>query len=160
MSKKIEQLVENLSLLLKDKGLMLSTAESCTGGLIAAAITNRAGSSQIFDRGYVTYSNQAKQEMLSVTEDIIKNYGAVSSECASSMVEGALKNSSADLAVSVTGIAGPDGGSAEKPVGLVYFGVTSKSRGVKTFECHFKGSRHEIRRQSVIFALETLIDYV
>ena len=98
MSKTIVQLVEDLSLLLIDKGLMLACAESCTGGLIASAITERAGSSQIFDRGFVTYSNDAKIEMLGVPAEIIKNCGAVSPQCASSMAEGAIKNSLAKAA--------------------------------------------------------------
>ncbi len=144
---------------MKDKGLMLSTAESCTGGLIAAAITERAGSSQIFERGYVTYSNEAKQDTLGISEVMLETYGAVSGQCAKNMAIGALGNSQADISVSVTGIAGPEGGSDEKPVGLVYFGIASKTHGAKTFECHFKGSRAEIRTQSVAFALENLIIY-
>lgn len=159
MNKTIEKLVGNLSLLLLEKKLVMACAESCTGGLIAAAITERAGSSQIFDRGFVTYSNEAKQELLDVSSAIINNCGAVSPQCASSMAEGAVQNSLADLAVSVTGVAGPDGGSDDKPVGLVYFAVSSKNKPTKTFECQFEGSRNEVRQQSVVFALEALIDY-
>lgn len=160
MSKPIDQLVEDLSLLLMDKGIVLAGAESCTGGLIATAITERAGSSQIFDRGYITYSNKAKQDMLGVSKNIIDCYGAVSKQCARIMAVMALKQSNADITFSVTGIAGPDGGSDEKPVGLVYFGIASKTQAAETFECHFEGSRHIIRQQSAVFVLEALIDYV
>jgi len=158
MSITVTQLVEELSLLLKDKGLILSTAESCTGGLIAAAITEREGSSQVFDRGFVTYSNEAKMDMLGVSNDLLNQHGAVSDQCAKDMAIGAINNSQADISVSVTGIAGPDGGSDEKPVGLVYFGIAS-TNSAKTFECHFEGSRSDIRQQSVVFAIEKLIDY-
>lgn len=112
--------------LLKHK-MMLVTAESCTGGMVAAAITDLAGSSQVFERGFVTYSNESKTELLSVTPWMLQTYGAVSPEVAKAMVDGALKNSKADLAVSVTGIAGPGGGSTEKPVGLVYLALASRS---------------------------------
>lgn len=102
-------------------GLLLATAESCTGGLIAAVITSIAGCSSVFERGFVTYSNAAKTELLGVPADMIEEHGAVSEPVARAMAEGALLRSHADIAVSVTGIAGPDGGSAEKPVGLVHF---------------------------------------
>ena len=98
-------------------------------------------------------------DMLGVPSNILEEHGAVSSQCATAMAKGATNHSLADISVSVTGIAGPDGGSAEKPVGLVYFGVASKSAGTKTYECHFEGSRAEVRQQSVTFALEALIDY-
>src|SRR5690606_21949365 len=108
------------------KNLMLVTAESCTGGLLANTITHKPGVSKIFERGFVTYSNESKMEMLGVPREILDNYGAVSAECAQLMAEGALKNSRATLSVAITGIAGPDGGSPEKPVGLVYFGYALK----------------------------------
>jgi nicotinamide-nucleotide amidase len=106
---------------LKAKGLLLATAESCTGGMIAAAITDIAGSSAVFDSSYVTYSNAAKSEMLDVHPDLIDEHGAVSPQVAEAMARGALAQGRADIAVSVTGVAGPDGGTPSKPVGLVYF---------------------------------------
>lgn len=115
---------------LKDKRLVLTTAESCTGGMVAAAITDIAGSSDVFDRGFVTYSNAAKSEMLGVPADLILRYGAVSEEAACAMAVGALAHSRADVAVAVTGIAGPSGGSAEKPVGLVHFACARRGGSV------------------------------
>jgi nicotinamide-nucleotide amidase len=112
--------------LLKTKGFTLATAESCTGGMIAAAITDIAGSSDVFDRGFVTYSNHAKIEMLGVPEPLIAAHGAVSREVAGAMALGALAHSRAEVAVSVTGIAGPGGGSVTKPVGLVHFACTRR----------------------------------
>ena len=108
--------------MLRDGGLMLATAESCTGGLVAGVLTSIAGSSGMIDRGFVTYSNEAKSEMLDVSMALIEQHGAVSEQVAREMAEGALRNSRANVAVSVTGIAGPGGGSDEKPVGLVHFG--------------------------------------
>ena len=113
-------------LLLKNK-MKLVTAESCTGGMVAAALTDIAGSSQVFERGFVTYSNDSKTELLGVAPWMLQTYGAVSPQIAKAMADGALKNSKGDLAVSVTGIAGPGGGSAEKPVGLVYLALASSS---------------------------------
>ena len=111
----------NVFELLKSRGLVLATAESCTGGMIAAAITDIAGSSEVFDRGFVTYSNAAKAEMLGVSKKLIVKHGAVSEQVARAMAEGALMRSSADVSVAVTGVAGPTGGTVEKPVGLVHF---------------------------------------
>jgi nicotinamide-nucleotide amidase len=108
----------------KAKGVMIATAESCTGGMIAAALTDISGSSSVVDRGFVTYSNEAKNEMLGVPMALIEEHGAVSGPVARAMAEGAVKHSRASLAVSVTGIAGPTGGTKEKPVGLVWFGVS------------------------------------
>ena len=108
--------------MLREGGLMLATAESCTGGLIAGLLTSIAGSSGMVDRGFVTYSNEAKSEMLDVPMELIEQHGAVSEQVAREMAEGALKNSRANVAISVTGIAGPGGGSEEKPIGLVHFG--------------------------------------
>ncbi len=110
------------------RGIMLATAESCTGGMIAAALTDIAGSSSVVDRGFVTYSNEAKMEMLGVSSETLAAHGAVSQETALEMAAGALTRSRAGVAVAVTGIAGPDGGSAEKPVGLVWFGLALKGR--------------------------------
>lgn len=134
--------------------MTISTAESCTGGMIAAAITERPGASALFDRGFVTYSNNAKTEMLSVPAELLEKYGAVSEQCARAMAAGALKHSRADLAVSVTGIAGPDGGSPEKPVGLVYIGVALKKKEPEIYRHHFEGTRTQIRTQACKKALE------
>lgn len=151
--KKIENILDDL----KSKSLTVTTAESCTGGLIAGAITDISGSSSVFDRGFVTYSNQAKQEMLQVPAELIQQYGAVSEQCAASMAQGALKNSNADIAISVTGIAGPDGGSKEKPLGLVYIGVATKEK-TKTQKCNFEGNRAQIRQSTVNMAFDLLSD--
>lgn len=138
-----------LSELLERQGKMIAVAESCTGGLIGAALTSRAGSSAIFERGFTTYSNAAKKDMLGVTGATLAVYGAVSEQTALEMAEGALRNSNADLALSVTGIAGPDGGSDEKPVGLVYIGFADKS-GNKFSKKHvFDGKRTDIREKTV-----------
>ena len=138
-------------------GRMLATAESCTGGMVAAALTDIAGSSASFERGFVTYSNAAKTEMLGVDAALIASHGAVSAEVAASMAEGALARSHAAVAVSVTGVAGPDGGTAEKPVGLVWFGLAS-NRPTRTERAHFEGDRAEIRRQSAERALRLLLE--
>jgi nicotinamide-nucleotide amidase len=155
----MQELVEKLSALLVQRNLMMVAAESCTGGMIAAAITSRSGSASVFERGFVTYSNEAKTEMLGVPSDMISAYGAVSMEVAEAMVHGALKNSHAQLAVSVTGIAGPTGATEDKPVGLVYIGWGKKD-DVKVKGYNFKGDRAEVRRQSVEAALTNLTEYV
>lgn len=137
----------------RQQRLKIAVAESCTGGLIAALLTEIAGSSEVFDRGFVTYSNQAKHEMLGVPEKLIATCGAVSSEVAAAMASGVLQHSAADLALSVTGIAGPGGGTAEKPVGLVYIGFHCKAGGASVEKCCFGGNRSEIRLQAVEKAL-------
>jgi nicotinamide-nucleotide amidase len=138
------------------RGLRIATAESCTGGLIAAALTSIAGSSDVVDRGFVTYSNAAKTDLLGVPADLIAAEGAVSESVARRMAEGALARSLADLAVSTTGIAGPGGGSVEKPVGLVWFGIARRGAGVTTRRHIFPGSREDVRRASVVEALSLL----
>jgi nicotinamide-nucleotide amidase len=138
-------------------GRMLATAESCTGGMIAAALTDIAGSSAVVERGFVTYSNAAKTELLGVDAAVIQTKGAVSQEVAAAMAEGALAHSHAAVAVSVTGIAGPDGGSAEKPVGLVWFGLAAG--GTVTTERHvFAGDRAAVRLQATERALSLLLE--
>jgi nicotinamide-nucleotide amidase len=137
-------------------GLKVATAESCTGGMIAAALTAIAGSSDVVDRGFVTYSNAAKTEMLGVPPDLIAAAGAVSEAVARAMAEGALARSAADLAVAVTGIAGPDGGSAEKPVGLVWFGLARRGGRTATLHQVFPGDRGAVRRATVAKALRLL----
>jgi nicotinamide-nucleotide amidase len=137
-------------------GLRIATAESCTGGMVAAALTDVAGSSDVFERGFVTYSNDAKQELIGVPAATIAAHGAVSAETAEAMALGALAHSRADVAVSVTGIAGPGGGSAEKPVGLVWFGVVRRGTTIRTLREVFAGDRAAIRRASVDRALALL----
>jgi nicotinamide-nucleotide amidase len=139
---------------LKARGLMLATAESCTGGLIAAALTAVPGSSAAFERGFVTYSNDAKMELIGVPATLIAAHGAVSAEVARAMAEGALGASRADLAVSVTGVAGPDGGSAEKPVGLVHIGAARRGAATLHEEHRFGDiGRGSVREASVAAAL-------
>lgn len=152
-------MIESLNELLRSKKLKLTAAESCTGGLISAAITEIAGSSDIFDRGFVTYSNEAKIAMLDVSPITLETYGAVSEQTAGEMVKGALKNSLADVAISVTGIAGPSGGSDDKPVGLVFIGVSNKNE-TKVFKHIFKGNRSEVRQQTVEKAFQHLSDSI
>ncbi|MCB9987538.1 MAG: CinA family protein [Rhodospirillales bacterium] len=138
---------------LKQRGWMIAVAESCTAGLVAARIADVPGASDFLDRGFVTYSNQAKMEMLEVPPVLIETRGAVSAEVAEAMAGGALRASRAKIAVSVTGIAGPGGGSDEKPVGLVHIGVATWD-GAQGFVYRFDGDRAAIRRQSVEAALE------
>jgi nicotinamide-nucleotide amidase len=131
---------------------MLATAESCTGGLIVAALTAVAGSSDVVDRGFVTYSNDAKIQMIGVSSALIETYGAVSEEVARAMAEGALARSRAAIAVSVTGVAGPGGGSVEKPVGLVCFGLACTAKPALSERHIFPGDRTAIRAASVAHA--------
>jgi len=140
--------------LCRARGLRVATAESCTGGLVAGALTEIAGSSDVVDRGFVTYSNEAKQAMLGVPAFMLKRHGAVSSQTAAAMVKGALKNSLADIAVSITGIAGPGGGSKEKPVGLVYFAAVRRGgRRLAQRRLYGKVGRGRVRALSVVQAL-------
>ena len=140
------------------KGVIIATAESCTGGLVSGAITSIAGSSAMFDRGFVTYSNEAKAELLGVSPDLIKNYGAVSAEVATAMAEGALTHSKATLSVAITGIAGPGGGSIEKPLGLVHFATAVKGQDTRAFEKRLGSiSRDAIRHGAVHTALQALL---
>jgi nicotinamide-nucleotide amidase len=140
----------------RQAGLRIATAESCTGGLVAATLTEVAGSSDVVERGFVTYSNQAKTELLGVPAELIERVGAVSAEVAEAMALGALERSAADVAVSVTGIAGPGGATAEKPVGLVYLGACRRGQG----PCHekhlFPGDRRAVRQASLAAALALL----
>jgi nicotinamide-nucleotide amidase len=143
--------------LLLKKQLRLVTAESCTGGLIAAACTDLAGSSAWFERGFVTYSNAAKTELLGVPERVLRRAGAVCGPVAQAMAEGALANSHAQVAVAVTGVAGPTGGSPAKPVGTVWFGFALPGR-VLTEKCHFDGDRAAVRQATVHHALARLVE--
>jgi nicotinamide-nucleotide amidase len=148
------ELAEQVLAAFRSRGLKLATAESCTGGLVAGALTEIPGSSDVVLAGFVTYSNEAKQGMIGVAQETLARHGAVSEATAREMAEGALKRSNADAAVAITGIAGPGGGSAEKPVGLVHFAVAARG-GAMLHEEHRFGalSRSEIRRRSVLAAL-------
>jgi nicotinamide-nucleotide amidase len=143
---------ESLLAACRARGVMLATAESCTGGLIAAALTAIAGSSDVVDRGFVTYSNEAKNELIGVPMPLIHAHGAVSEDVARAMAQGALDRSRAGIAVSVTGVAGPGGGSAEKPVGLVCFGLAQKGAPVISRRQIFPGDRTAIRAETVRYA--------
>jgi nicotinamide-nucleotide amidase len=136
---------------------MLVTAESCTGGWVAQAVTSVAGSSDWYERGFVTYSNDAKQDLLGVRAETLAQHGAVSEETAREMAQGALARSRGTLALAVTGVAGPGGGSRAKPVGMVCFAWASK-HAVRTQTRHFSGDRESVRKQSVIRALEGVLE--
>jgi nicotinamide-nucleotide amidase len=153
------EMEEVVGALLKQRRLTLAVAESCTGGLIGARITNIAGSSEYFERGAVVYSNQAKTEMLGVTEKLIERHGAVSAEVAAAMAQGIKQAARTTLGLSVTGIAGPDGGTEKKPVGLVYLALASSS-GVKTEEFRFLGNREQIRMRASQMALDMVRRYL
>ncbi len=137
--------------------LRIVTAESCTGGMIAAALTDVPGASAVLERGFVAYSNEAKIEELGVPAEMIATHGAVSPETAEAMASGALAASHADIALAVTGIAGPDGGTAAKPVGLVYFGLATRDGHVFHYTCRFPGDRAAIRAQAVEEGLKLLL---
>jgi nicotinamide-nucleotide amidase len=143
---------------LRAKGLMLTTAESCTGGWVAQVVTTIAGSSDWFERGFVTYSDAAKQEMLGVSARTLAAHGAASEQTAREMAIGALAHSRAQVALAITGIAGPSGGSADKPVGMVCFAWALKSGAVSAETRQFTGDRESVRRQSVIAALQGVLE--
>jgi len=149
-------MTEDLIAVCREKKIKLAVAESCTGGLVAGCITSVSGSSDIFDRGFVTYSNQAKIEMLGVPESTLEKFGAVSEETAIAMAEGAIKKSGGGLALSITGIAGPGGGSEDKPVGLVHIAVARTGMEVRSERHVFKGDRNRVRVQAVESGLKLL----
>ncbi len=153
----LEKLAGDIGTLFLANGQMLASAESCTGGWAAQCLTAIAGSSQWFERGFITYSNAAKCEMLGVESDVIDAHGAVSEAIAAAMALGALRNSRADWALAITGIAGPGGGSAAKPVGTVCFGWAGPEGMIRTQTCGFFGGRQEIRAQSVAHAFKVLL---
>jgi PncC family amidohydrolase len=155
LPEELTQLSEKIVRLYAEKKLKLATAESCTGGLVATAITSISGSSAIFERGFVTYSNQAKHEDIGVANTLLEEHGAVSMEIASAMADGARRKANTDVAVAITGIAGPTGGSAEKPVGLVFIGLSS-AKGSESRRFMFEGSRDDIRQQATHKALSWL----
>ncbi len=153
-----EALVARLAAALCARRWRLVTAESCTGGLLAAACTSIAGSSDWFERGFVTYSNEAKSELLGVPAPLIATHGAVSEEVARAMAEGALQHAHAEIALSVTGIAGPGGGSADKPVGTVWLGLAAAGRPTRAERLQLGGDRAAVRGQTVRHALQRLIE--
>jgi nicotinamide-nucleotide amidase len=157
MPDELYRLAEQLIAQLQNRQWKMTCAESCTGGWLAKSITDISGSSAIFERGYITYSNQAKTDMLGVTDETLHHFGAVSEETVREMVDGALMAAHADLAVAISGIAGPGGGSAEKPVGLVCFGWQQSGHPARSEKYLFKGDRESIRRQAVKHALELLL---
>ena len=149
-------LTKTLAAILLSRNWMVSLAESCTGGLVSATLTELAGSSEWFERGYITYSNEAKTECLEVPARLIESHGAVSELVAKAMAEGARINSGSDVAISITGIAGPSGGTTEKPVGTVCFGWATENQTF-TKTVHFDGDRQAVRQQATEFALTELI---
>ena len=151
--------MDKLFVYLKENNLTISTAESCTGGMIASAITNVSGASGFFGTGVVTYSNEAKMKLIGVNKETLDMYGAVSEQTAKEMAEGVLALGEADVAVAVTGIAGPTGGTPEKPVGLVYIGVSGKF-GTYAYKNNFNGNRDDVRQQTVERAFELVYDYL
>jgi nicotinamide-nucleotide amidase len=154
----LNSLARRVGARLKQLGLKLATAESCTGGWIAQAVTSVAGSSEWFERGFVTYSNEAKEELLGVRAATLSRYGAVSEQTAREMASGALERSWAQIAVAVTGIAGPGGGTRKKPVGMVCFAWARKKGETESIVLRLRGSREGIRRRSVAFALRGLLE--
>jgi nicotinamide-nucleotide amidase len=156
----LEKLAERLGAMLLERGEWLVAAESCTGGWLAQSVTAIAGSSAWFDRGFVTYSNAAKMDMLGVPETTLDRHGAVSEATARAMAQGALKHSRADWSVAITGIAGPSGGSPEKPVGTVCFAWAWREGGSEGCTCHFAGDRAAVREQSVGYALTGLLERI
>ena len=156
-SDEVTILCQNLGQQCEQNGIHLVTAESCTGGLLAGAITSIAGSSKWFDRGFVTYSNQSKMDCLSINENDLHTFGAVSAQIAQQMAAGALKNTSANLSISITGIAGPSGSSKDKPIGTVFFACQRKNKVIFEHKALFAGNREIIRDKAVIFAINTLL---
>lgn len=151
--------MEHLLALLKKYNLKIATAESCTGGMIGAAITAVSGASACYETGFITYSNAAKERLLGVRHETLAAFGAVSAQTAAEMAEGALKAGKADVSIAVTGIAGPTGGTAEKPVGLVYIGIAG-AHGAAVEACRFSGGRAQVRSQTVEKAAMLAAAYV
>lgn len=157
MDADLVMLSERVGAALRERSLTLASAESCTGGWAAQVVTHTAGSSAWFERGFVTYANDAKIEMLGVAPETLAAYGAVSRETAEEMASGALNYSKALISLSITGIAGPTGGSPGKPVGTVCFAWCLRGRPPESERCQFAGDRESIRRQAVVHALEGLL---
>lgn len=160
MNKRIDRLSLQLGKLLSERGLMIATVESCTGGFISEAITRIPGSSSWFDRGFVTYTDVAKQELVGVSGDTLSADGAVSRAAAEEMASGGVQFSQADLAISVTGVAGPDGGSEEKPVGTVWIAWADRDGNVVNRRYRFDGDRQAVREAAVENALAGAVEFV
>ena len=158
LSREYTNLIQKLASQCLVRDILIVTAESCTGGLLSSLFTQEAGSSKWFDRGFVTYSNNSKIDSLGVREETLGNFGAVSQEIANEMSTGALKNSEANLGISITGIAGPGGGSLAKPVGTVYFSIANQKKVILEHKADFLGSRETIRKESVLFVLNKLLN--
>ena len=150
----LQEIAQKTINLLLENDYQLVTVESCTGGWVGKTITDLSGSSAAFTGSFVTYSNEAKQQMVGVQLETLKTYGAVSEEVAAEMAAGAIQKTDAQVAVSITGVAGPSGGTEAKPVGMVCFGWAFKDHKPETTVCYFDGSRDEVRRQAVAFALQ------
>lgn len=153
-------LVNQLATRLLRQQKKLAVAESCTGGGLAKVLTDLPGSSEWFERGFVTYSNQSKHEMLDVKESTLKQYGAVSEETVIEMAQGVLKNSHADFSVSISGIAGPGGGTKNKPVGLVWFAFANQDKRITSQQRLFEGDRNAVREQAIHYALTNLLQFI
>jgi nicotinamide-nucleotide amidase len=156
-SPEILDLAQKVITTCKSQGKKIVTAESCTGGLIAGALTEIPGASAVIERGFITYSNDAKMEALGVMPDMLEEFGAVSGEVAEAMAQGALEFSQADVAVSATGVAGPDGGTLNKPIGLVFIGIATREGGNFHIRNQFKGDRNAVRLQAVQEALRLIM---
>ncbi|USR76851.1 nicotinamide-nucleotide amidase [Photobacterium damselae] len=156
----IQALANQLGEALAKQQWVATTAESCTGGGVATAITDIAGSSQWFERAFITYSNEAKMQMLGVQAETLANYGAVSEPVVEQMAEGALTNSLADISVAISGIAGPTGGTEEKPVGTVWFAWADKQGWRKTMVCQFSGNRSQVRYQAITQAILGMLHHL
>ncbi len=156
MEQQLEELVHRLAVIMTRKGFMLATAESCTGGWVAKAVTDMPGSSSWFERGFVTYHNRAKVEMLGVSAETLAEHGAVSEQTVAEMVQGAISHSGAEVALAISGIAGPGGGSEQKPVGTVCLAWSTPQCRLKTTVSHFEGDRKAVRLQAAIEALAGL----
>lgn len=156
----LQKLAQAIGNQLHGESIMLATAESCTGGWVSKVITDIVGSSSWFDRGFITYTNQAKREMLGVSAETLAAYGAVSEETVCEMVRGALKQSHADLALAITGIAGPGGATAKKPLGTVWLAWGNSDGYLHSEEHHFTGERQDVRRQAVATALEGVLRHL
>ena len=157
LEEQIGVLVERLARGMQQKDWMLACAESCTGGLLSKSCTDLAGSSCWFDRAFITYSNEAKTQMLDVPQELIQQQGAVSEEVAAAMVQGIMNKTKVEIAVSITGIAGPGGGSPEKPVGTVCFGFAVRGQQVEVCSEQFAGDRNQVRHNSVVYVLNKLL---
>ncbi len=156
----LEAIAQKIGSELKARKLMLASAESCTGGWAGQVITSVHGSSLWYDRGFIPYTNQAKRELLGVSTDVLARFGAVSEQAVRAMAEGALANSRAQVSLAITGIAGPDGGTEDKPVGTVWFAWAGKNRETRTLRRQFEGDRTAVRRQAVEAALLGLSEFI